>query len=381
MALVAAERNECHQVAALADGKKCAAGAIKFLDYMETTWMPLDMWKGWSKRGREDAAKQLGIHIEGVIPTTNHLESFNRNLKRKYVPQWQHSGHRLRFDVLLYHLITNILPHIYAQHRMLSRYTNWRAERFRRAAGGSVIAHRLLATASSATVRHEKYTDTPRAWYEPNASRDSAAQAIISAKQLTPIPSGRQYELWARCLSGSTGNHYYWLTVHASGAATCTCLDWLYRGGACKHLRAFRRFIEGWIHTKHLSSESYVFPSTAAEAEAIEVHNQRWYGEQYDRAVTLPTTRDSDGTQQNSSLGKEDCPAHLQFRVTKDLASTVLPPRNQASQAALVDLSHEAAIASGFASISGDPVIASAESDDDEQDDSQLGKVRTGIRA
>jgi len=48
------------------------------------------------------ASIYLGISVEGVIPTTNHLEAFNGILKRKHIHRWQHSGKRLRIDLLVY---------------------------------------------------------------------------------------------------------------------------------------------------------------------------------------------------------------------------------------------------------------------------------------
>jgi hypothetical protein len=73
-----------------------------------------DLWQSWSHYGRIQAASCLGIPIDGVLPTTNHLERFNGVFKNKYLTQWQHSGRRLHFDVLVFHLIQHILPHIFA---------------------------------------------------------------------------------------------------------------------------------------------------------------------------------------------------------------------------------------------------------------------------
>ena len=104
---------------------------------MVSTRMSVKMWTSCSCKRRSAAATRLGISVKGVIPTTNHLESLNGALKRKYIPQWQHSGHRLRFDILLYHLVTGILPQIYAHQRMLTDYPVWKARRFQISASGS----------------------------------------------------------------------------------------------------------------------------------------------------------------------------------------------------------------------------------------------------
>ncbi|KAF7799757.1 hypothetical protein EIP86_010999 [Pleurotus ostreatoroseus] len=99
ISLIESERAECLFVGSQSDGKALCDGGLKYLDYLVKTWMPENMWKGWSRHGREEAAKRIGISLQDVIPTTNHLESLNKNLKHKWVPQWQHSGHRLRFDI------------------------------------------------------------------------------------------------------------------------------------------------------------------------------------------------------------------------------------------------------------------------------------------
>ena len=79
-----------------------AYGGIKHIDYLIAHWMPVPMWKSWSEWGRVAASTILNIPIEGVIPTTNHLESFNSILKRKHLPAHLRSGHRLRFDSLIH---------------------------------------------------------------------------------------------------------------------------------------------------------------------------------------------------------------------------------------------------------------------------------------
>ena len=58
-----------------------ATWGIAFLDYMLAMWMPEALWQGWSRKGRTIAAALLRILIKGVLPTTNHLESFNSLLK------------------------------------------------------------------------------------------------------------------------------------------------------------------------------------------------------------------------------------------------------------------------------------------------------------
>ncbi|KAF7789359.1 hypothetical protein EIP86_000303 [Pleurotus ostreatoroseus] len=375
--LIESERAECSFVGSQADGKALCEGGLKYLDYLFKTWMPESMWKGWSRYGREEAAKRLGIPIEGVIPTTNHLESLNKNLKHKWVPQWQHSGHRLRFDILVFHLVTNILPHIYAQHRMLAGYSIWREHRFLHVAGGRApLQSRRSVTSVSRIPGHF----IPRAWYEPDSTRDAAASVILAQKKLRSIMSRRPYEFWATCESSSSHIDptvtQYWLTIHPSGAATCTCLDWLNRGGACKHLRAFRLTIQSWVAAHQLPGYRFIFPSSAAEAKTIETHNQRWYGEQYERAVTLPSPLQTSSNGTTELPRPLNLPPHLRD-LPGDTTDTILPPSTHSSHApGVVELDNEAANAADIAAISGDRGISDTDEEDRDQADNAM--MRTG---
>ena len=105
--------------------QSAAKAGIEFLGYIKTTWMPEALWQGWSQKGHVVAAMLLNIPIEGVLSTTNHLESFNCLLKRQYIPHWQRSGAWLRFDFLIHILITKILPEIFAVQRSQQLYSTW----------------------------------------------------------------------------------------------------------------------------------------------------------------------------------------------------------------------------------------------------------------
>lgn len=289
-----------------ADGKRAADVVEAFLLYMRGQWMPIEMWQSWSKRGRVDAAARLGVSIDDVLTTSNHLENFNGRLKNSYIPQWQHSGRRLRFDSLIYHLVTDILPRIFARHRLAIQYSTWKTERFRVAAGGRDLRTRPPnpSTHSHSKSSHHSAPSgfLPRAWFEPDPSlRDPAARILLANGHINPIPAGCPFELWATCRSSVPVRSdqrdttrpaelppiHYSLTVHPTGAATCTCLDWRKRGGACKHLRAFRLLIDSWAKDGLLSCV-FLFPLTEAEAMETEQRNHHWYGDSYHSAITLP---------------------------------------------------------------------------------------------
>lgn len=95
------------------EAKSIAQAGLDHLHYLNVNWMSLSLWQSWSEWGRLKAAAAIGIPVQGVIPTTNHLESFNGLLKRKYIKNYLHSGHRLRFNMLIFLFITQILPQVF----------------------------------------------------------------------------------------------------------------------------------------------------------------------------------------------------------------------------------------------------------------------------
>ncbi|THH14925.1 hypothetical protein EUX98_g9541 [Antrodiella citrinella] len=290
------------------EAKKIASAGLEFVQYLTSTWMPTPLWKSWSKAGKISASQSIGIGVEFILTTTNHLEALNGRLKKKHLPQWQNSGHRLRFDILIYHLIFSIIPLIYARHRMLSDFQSWKSSRFASAAGNlplqTVSKRRSL----------ERTNLPPRAWYTPDTSRDSAAERIRSMpKYLQPFSSHRPFEYWAVCKSSSNSSvidgqfvpMQYWLTMHPSGAATCTCPDWLQRGGACKHLRAFRLLVQDWS-VQCDPPLNFRFPTSPEEAAEVEIQNKRWYGYQYAHAITSPAVAEV-----LSLSGDRNVPLHM----------------------------------------------------------------------
>ena len=98
-----------------ADGQALVKGAREHLDYLRDYWGREALWQSWSDFGRCVAAVRLGCAVEGVLPTTNHLESFNGVFKRKHLKRWQHYGKPLCLDIFIHLSITKILLAIFQQ--------------------------------------------------------------------------------------------------------------------------------------------------------------------------------------------------------------------------------------------------------------------------
>ena len=269
-----------------------ALGGIKHLDYLTMNWMTLPMWRSWSGWGRLAAAAAMKVPIEGVIPTTNHLESFNAILKRKHLAAWLHSGHRLRFDLLIHILITRILPGIYGRRRTQQEYSNWLRSRFSDKIGGRALA------AVHDQVMGEVRQGNSLCWWQPDAKRDQEAAGIVQLQRLTISRSSDSDAGFVATCASSKANildpshSRYSLHIRRSGVGACECLDFCNQGGACKHLRALRICIDCWVQSG--VEMPFTFPTSLADAQQIQT---RTYSTS---PPTLPPTI--------NSLQVMDCP-------------------------------------------------------------------------
>lgn len=250
--------------------QRIVAAGVVYLDYLTKTWMPEALWQSWSRKGRLYASTILKVPVEGVLPTTNHLESFNGLLKRKYLPRWQHSGTRLRIDFLIFTLITKILPEIFALRHSIRSYKTWLQHRFQNSAGGvDLVELRKIQKQASPSQRSVCLL----CWWTPHSRRDAEAQAIVHLKRIYNINQTldcNQYE--ATCVSsrsvlGDPSARLYHIYIHRDGHAGCTCPDFEQNGCACKHLRSFRLIIDSWI-AQGLTGPFY-YPATLEAAERV----------------------------------------------------------------------------------------------------------------
>ncbi|KAK1234712.1 hypothetical protein PQX77_002079, partial [Marasmius sp. AFHP31] len=248
--------------------KSAATSGINHLKYLNANWMSLEMWQSWSERGRIAAAVRIGVNVEGVVPTTNHLESLNGVLKKKHIKAWMHSGHRLRFDFLIHILVMKILPALYSSYNIQKKYTQWLTTRFSQSAGGV----NLLETQQKARVDElaAKKSASKRCWWTPDASRDQEANLIVHDQRIS-VGRADANTFQATCLSSkvSAMGITYSIFLSRSGAGECSCPDFQSRGGACKHLRALRILIDSWV-TQGLEKPPFYYPSRLEDAKPCE---------------------------------------------------------------------------------------------------------------
>ena len=236
-------------------------------DYLLGYWTTETLWQSWSDFGRQVAASVLNCPFEGVLPTTNHLESFNGLLKRKYLRRWQHGGRRLRLDVLLKLLVTKVLPSIF-QHRAITKQDaqHWEAQIRKMPGGDALLAH------------HDKpisiYTIAPMAYIVPDEVRDDAATQMLLNKQIS-VPHLGSNGLTFKCFSSlaipfEKQPISYEIFLGLNGTADCSCKDFCRSGGACKHMRlALLRLEE--LHKTHpqLHLPTIQLPTSLQEAQTL----------------------------------------------------------------------------------------------------------------
>ncbi|KAJ3860770.1 hypothetical protein EV359DRAFT_75017 [Lentinula novae-zelandiae] len=216
------------------EAKRASEAGLEHVKYLQNYWMSRSLWESWSECGRLAAAARIGIPIEGIIPTTNHLESFNAVLKRKYVARYLRSGHRLRFDAL-------ILLLIYHRHLLVLQQTYHENEK------ESARLRRCIC------------------WWPLDEERNQRARL----HSISWTGSSEVVTYVARCNPSGSGPTPYRVSISSSGIALCTCTDFYNNGKACKHMRALRIVIDSWIAEGHISSAFY-YPATFEKAQNIQ---------------------------------------------------------------------------------------------------------------
>lgn len=238
-------------------------GALAHLKYLREFWLDEHLWKDWSGYARQEAARILGCSVDGVLPTTNHLESFNRVLKYRHLPTAQRGGRRLRVDVLLQQLVTKILPSIF-EFRALEEQeeTRWEAQLRRLPGGEALLEARKKREAADLPSVAYLYAD-PR--------RDAAAANLLENKQVGhPEFKSETLTFHFTCYSSlatpsDPNPTSYQVCLGIRGTALCGCPDFCNRGGACKHIRAALLYLDVLRRTMP-TMPNITLPSSEAQA-------------------------------------------------------------------------------------------------------------------
>jgi len=193
---------------------------------------------GWCTYGRIIAANLLQVPLEQIPRTNNHLESFNSELKIYQLQKYQNNGHLLRLDILSIILIKSITPNILLKRNL--KYELQKQLKERRESYSSFLPKERIQL--------ENHYDQ-LAYYIPNANRDKAAEKICEERKITHIEfNGESLYLWI-ISDRSTYFEPKIYIIQLLPDIKCQCMDFLSRGGACKHLRASILWIN-WLRSQ-----------------------------------------------------------------------------------------------------------------------------------
>lgn len=241
-------------------------GALQHVAYLDSYWLRENLWSGWSQHGRLAAAAILQRPINEVLPTTNHVESFNNVFKHNHLQRHQKNGRRLRVDVLVHVVISKVLPSIYKQRKLEDQEAARRAALLACLPGGENFAGKHQTSRS--------VFNGPVAWYEPDDTRDRGASDLVQAGQISaPDVDVENNALTFTCYSSlafSTDPNAvtYDIALGLDGYCTCSCRDFTSRGGFCKHIRAaWARLL--WLRQSGLQFPDLVIPRTPEHAYQI----------------------------------------------------------------------------------------------------------------
>ncbi|CAB4399771.1 unnamed protein product [Rhizophagus irregularis] len=175
-------------------------GAILFFQYLNSIWCGSLIF-GWSHVGRCKAAELLNTSITNIPTTNNHLESFNSHFKDTYIKQFQRGGSQVRVDTLCISLISFITPNLIRKRNLQQKFDEELQSR------------------------------------KSHFAKDNAAKRIFSSGGIQKYEySIDELYIWVK--SETKSNNVYTICLAPIEKASCQCLDFTIRGGACKHIRA-----------------------------------------------------------------------------------------------------------------------------------------------
>jgi hypothetical protein len=255
--LISEESAALSRLAELPDMTSAVTSGLQYIKYLNSTWMTPSLWQGWSQRGRIHASELLKIPIEGVIPTTNHLEAFNCVLKRKHVHRWQRAGKRLRFDLFIFLVITQILPGIFSQRNQQQAYLSWLSARFQNVAGGVDLVSLQSKLTPSTTSTTNQNQNIPATCWSSNSKNinQKAAEYIVAHSRIDGIAWTNTHTVIGSCASSTadiriSGHKRYnmWMTTY--GFSFCACPEFSKNYSACKHLWALHLQVLGTLSSE-----------------------------------------------------------------------------------------------------------------------------------
>ena len=209
-------------------------GGVRFLEYIQSIWMG-PLLESWCFRGRADAANVLAIPLATLPTTNNHVEGGNSLLKTQLMPEFQRGGRLLRLDELAVVLVRKITPVILGHIHLEARYAEQLS--LRRQKYG-------IEESIDRSVIEREYPQV--AYLDNSESRAAGAKRIIDQSRIKGFhTTDKRLYVSVESENPAKPGHCYQVCVHGQAPedVRCECLDFLSKGGACKHMRAAATYI------------------------------------------------------------------------------------------------------------------------------------------
>ncbi|KAL0567440.1 hypothetical protein V5O48_014556, partial [Marasmius crinis-equi] len=140
--------------------------------------------------------------------------------------------------------------------------------------GGDALLNRQLEAS-----KHAK-TFIPYAYLTPNLERDGAAHRLLENSQIS-VPEMDLSGQWlaftcysSLAVSTESNPIQYSIQLAFDSHGSCTCLDWMQQGGACKHIHAGLLKISKLNESKAFRIRTITLPTSLAAAQALHAQIQ-----------------------------------------------------------------------------------------------------------
>ncbi|KAJ7190492.1 hypothetical protein GGX14DRAFT_579763 [Mycena pura] len=250
-----------------------AANIAKHLNYLgDAFWLRTGLFNSWSDAGRCEAARRLNCDVSDVLSTTNHVEGFNSALKNSHIASWKRGGRRLRTDIFLHVLITDIIPTIFESRQIAAQEHAIDIAKYTSAPGGQELIERLSRSRTANII--------PFVAYQPDdEARQSRGCDMVLSRQIE-IPTVDQLEgvtafefvcHSSTSLAAEIAPTMYMVQILLNGAANCECRDFIENGWACKHICGSLALLEQLRRQRRIKMDVADIPIPATKQQAIDL--------------------------------------------------------------------------------------------------------------
>ncbi|KAJ7210829.1 hypothetical protein GGX14DRAFT_394454 [Mycena pura] len=274
---VAQEKSNLERTLKAANGGSLPAVAtsvLKHLDYLGGGfWLRSGLFSSWSDAGRAEAAKRLRCPVDKVLTTTNHVEGFNGALKNSHLASWKRGGRRLRPDIFLNVLVTDIIPAVFESRQAAAEELAISRAKYASAPGGT----ELIARLSSQSPDLIPFV----AYFPDDETRQIRGGDMVLARQIEIPTIDKLEQVTAFEFTCHSSNSLalevdpitYVVQILLNGAANCECPDFLGHGWACKHIRGATALMEQLKRQGKLSIkvDDIPFPETCQQAIELQI--------------------------------------------------------------------------------------------------------------